>query len=254
MSFDIHFSKQDKDIAMKAVLVAAKLLILIAFLCSASFAEDLAGKVSSRLEAVELGGHEIDIATDGSDVKLSGWVSSEKDRDAIISAIRSMDGVGKVKDELEINSGVIMDDRSVLAARVEEVKAAAEKYMLSVKPRGKFNFQFEIDEEGVLIKGSVPPGIEPQALLYNVKREVSTPVREQIYVRPWPSDEELLIRVKSSLKDRQGLNMQGIEISVANGLVTLKGRRATHEEVDQLAAAVLMVEGIREFKSEMVYP
>jgi osmotically-inducible protein OsmY len=228
---------------------------LFSLCLSQSFAEDLSKIVVKKLEEVKIGPHELDISTVGSDhVSISGWVSTEADRQVVLQVLKNMEGVDNIEDDLEVADKMILNDQDAVSGRMDEVKQEVEKYMQQAKPRGRYLFRYELDEEGVLISGSVPPNIEPEALLYSVGRHVSTPVRQQIVVRPWPKDSELLANVNEELAVKLGLNLVGVSFSVSEGIVTLKGSRPTHNEVDQLVAAVLMVEGVREIRSEMVYP
>jgi osmotically-inducible protein OsmY len=222
-----------------------------------AFSEELSEKVSNQLEDVTLGAHDLDITTRSGDVTIAGWVSSEKDRQTILDTIRSMKGVDKVIDALQVDDAkapkIIYDDRLVVEARIAEVGAAVESYLQGINLKGHYSLQYELTEQGVLIKGELPAGTEKQAMLYQVRRNVSTPVNENITVRAWPSDNDLMHQVRTQLGVKQGLDLHGISISVYNGVVTLSGKRSNHSEADQLVAAVLMVEGVRDVKSEVTF-
>lgn len=222
-----------------------------------SFCEELSEKVSHRLEAESLGAHEIDIYTNRSRVTLSGWVSSEKDRKTIVDSVAEVAGVDEVVDELQVddknNPRIILDDNKLGEARIAEVNAAVENYLSSSKLKGSYQLDYELTEQGILIKGELPAGAETQALLYHVKRIVSTPVYAQISVRPWPGDKELEQRVRTQLAVKQGIDLRGILIEARNGIVTLSGHRKNHKQADQIASAVLMVEGVRDIKSNLTF-
>lgn len=221
------------------------------------YSEELSERVSNRLEEVALGAHDLDISNWKGDVTIAGWVSSEKDRQAILEVVRGMKGVDKVIDSLNVSDTkspkIILDDKQLVEARIAEVSTAVENYLHGIVLKGPYALQYELTEQGILIKGELPAGIEKQAMLYQVRREVSTPVNENILVRPWPGDVELTQRVRTQLSIKQGLDLKGISFSTLNGVVTLSGKRANHGEADQLAAAALMVEGVRDVKSEVTF-
>lgn len=241
----------------KIVCRAFYLILLIVSFNLNAIAEELSDSISSRIEKISLGAHEIDISTRIGKVTLSGWVSSHKDKEQIIESVRTLDGVDEVVDSIMVDEKsppqIILDDKKLGDARISEVNAAAESYLHSLALKGSYSLQYELNELGVLIKGELPAGTEKQALLYHIRRSVSTPVQENILVRPWPSDSDLAKRVQAELNIKQGLDLRGINISVTNGVVMLKGKRANHGEADQLAAAVLMVEGVRDVKSDVTF-
>jgi osmotically-inducible protein OsmY len=256
--------KINKDCRFKALwtrpnnyFVYFILLSVSIFLVPATYAEDLSEKVSERLADLQLGPHELDISNWRGEVKLSGYVSSKEDKEAILDAVKSLDGVEEISETLSIQAGsakpVSLDDKKVGEARLAEVSAAAESYLNGIKVKGSHSLKYEINDQGILIKGELPAGVEKQALVYHIKRQVSTPIQESIVVRPWPSDKELEARVRTALGDRQGLDLKGISITAQEGVVTIAGKKANHHEADQLATAVLMVEGVRDVKSVVTF-
>lgn len=234
-------------------MLLPKCLIVFLILSANCYAEDYSKLVVDRLDGLRLSAHELDITSEGKKVKISGWVSSEEDKQKILQAVDAMQDIREVEDEIDVSSKFIMDDSQAVSTRLEEVKQAASRYMQRARYKGAYSFSYSLDEEGVLIKGSAPSGTEPEALVYAISREVSTPVRQDIFVRPWPADSVLKERVRAELQDKLGYDLKGVIFLVSDGVVTLRGYKPTHEEIDQLAAAVLMIEGVRDLKSEMTY-
>lgn len=236
---------------------ASMLLLLAALPQGLALAEDLSDRVSDRLEEVSLGAHELDISNWRDEVKISGWVSSEQDRQTILKTIKGMDGVDKVTESLQVDDAkapkIILDDKKIIEARISEVNSAAEQYLRSIVLKGPYSLKYEMTEQGVLIRGELPAGTEKQAMLYHIRREVSTPVNEDISVRPWPTDSELTKRIKTELSSKQGLDLKGITVEVDKGVVTLSGKRPNHWEADRIATAALMVEGVRDIKSNLTF-
>ncbi len=230
--------------ALRIILAAT----LVAFTAE-SFAEDYSKLVAHELEKLDLGAHELDITSSGSKVVLDGWVSSDEDKLKILNFARSVDGVGDIKDQIDVAHKITLDDDQAVSSRIQEVKEAVELYMQKSALKGSYVFNYTLDEEGVLIRGSAPPGLKPEILQYSVAREVSTPVRQDIFVRPWPSDSELHQRINDELVKRLGYDLTGVQISVDRGIVTLRGSKPTHEEIDRIATAILMVEGVRDLKN-----
>ena len=224
---------------------------------SVAYGEDLSDKVSAKLETVTIGAHELDISSRRGVVTLNGWVSSSKDKNTVLSTVRAMDGVEEVVDLLQIDekihAQINLDDNKLGEARIAEVSAAVENYLQGLTLRGPHSLRYELSDQGVIINGELPAGVEKQALLYQVKRKVSSPIVDNIVVRAWPSDSDLKQKVRYDLSGKQGIDLQGISFSVVNGVVTISGKRQNHLQADQLAAAVLMVEGVRDVKSEVTF-
>jgi len=57
--------------------------------------------------------------------------------------------------------------------------------------------------------------------------------------------------VHQAFARQAGLNTSGLEVTTSSGIVTLRGSRPNFREIDRLLSIALMVEGVREVKSEM---
>jgi len=70
---------------------------------------------------------------------------------------------------------------------------------------------------------------------------------------PQPSASELLAaRIKALLRDAKGLEAQGVDVKVADGVVTLYGTAPTPEERQRIAALVAKLDGVRSVVNNLV--
>jgi hypothetical protein len=70
---------------------------------------------------------------------------------------------------------------------------------------------------------------------------------------PQPSASELLAaRIKALLRDAKGLEAQGVDVKVADGVVTLYGTAPTPEDRQRIAALVAKLDGVRSVVNNLV--
>ncbi len=70
---------------------------------------------------------------------------------------------------------------------------------------------------------------------------------------PQPSASELLAaRIKALLRDAKGLEAQGVDVKVADGVVTLYGTAPTTEDRRRIAALVTKLDGVRSVVNNLV--
>jgi len=236
----------------KIVLVIS---IQFVFVVGYSFAEDLSDRVSEKLNTLTLDAHSFDISNYHGEVKISGWASSEEDRRAILDTVRQVEGVDKVEESILVKKSSSSHSRKDPEAeeKLNTAKLASEKYLNSLKLKGAYDLKYEIDNQGLTISGELPSGTNKEALVENLKDQLNIPVSNRILVRPWPTDSELSEKVRYSLGTKDGINLDGVSISVSNGIVTLSGHRSNHHQADQLATAVLMIEGVRGLDSKVTF-
>ena len=91
-----------------------------------------------------------------------------------------------------------------------------------------------------------------------------TQVDNQIRITPLEGFQRVIVRSKTILSDdaiaeavrtalqREGLGTRDtIQVSVRNGVVMFKGSQPSFEEIDRILALGLMVDGVRDIRSEM---
>jgi len=239
----------------KYLKIALVISIQFAMFAGHSFAEDLSDRVSEKLNTLTLDAHSFDISNYHGEVKISGWASSEEDRRAVLDTVRKVKGVDKIEESILIkkSSSTYSRNDPQTEHKLESAKLASEKYLNSLKLKGAYDLKYEIDNQGLTISGELPSGTNKEALVENLKDQLNIPVSNRILVRPWPTDSELSEKVRYSLGTKDGINLDGVSISVSNGIVTLSGHRSNHHQADQLATAVLMIEGVRGLDSKVTF-
>lgn len=228
-------------------IIIASLAAALLFAGSACAIETpLTRTIKDKVESLGLGPHEITIDEFAGDIiGLSGTVGSDSDRRAVESMAAATPGVKEVRSRLLVSQAALGGEGSLLA---EQVKAR-----ILAEP-SIYNMQLQVSDRNgnVLLSGRVD-NLGDRQKIERIARSLPGVVSVEnrlTYPAPEP-DGQIENRVRQTLASDPSINMQGVELSVRNGVVHLSGSKSNHREIDRILANVLMIDGVKNVRSEV---
>lgn len=196
----------------------------------------------------DLGPHSIDIETHHGFVLLRGEVSSPADVSRVQEAASKIAGVTSVKNELVArrHEKIVSNGPSSRLAEAIRSRIAANHSI------GHYDIEILVTGNTAALVGQVLRE-EDSAAIARIAR--STPgvvnLDNRLTVAPPTSDLVVTANVREALKKAGDVDLQGLDISASDGVVTFAGVRPTHREIDRILSVALMAEGVQNIKSEM---
>lgn len=244
-------------------------IVLLVIFCSCPFEvfagelEKLERAIQSTIEGLRLRRHSIESEyNDDGEVKLSGYVSSQEDKDLVVKNISSIPGVSKVEDLLTVkavaNSPEVKDANGAAVTgeppldpqeRVRKQALLAIKKLATLK---SYEVDVHVSESTVVILGSATEEADIKKITKAV-RDVSgaRAVNNTMTIRPRPADAELESAIKRALSDEANLDWEGITVHVVNGIAYFEGTKSNHREIDRILSIANMVDGVARVESKM---
>ena len=219
------------------------LICLLLLLAPAAQALDLESTltraISSGIEQLgDLGRYELTIEERSGAVILTGIVETSRARDLIALSASKTDGVRSVENRIE-------------------VRAASEESTLLRKVRegiGQRSWGLEIAfKEGLLtLEGEAPDAAQK----IEVEKLAQTAIgkgklRSLITVQAEAMDSVVHARLQESFKNSGYSVPAGVSYKVSNGTVFFSGTVSNHRLIDDLLSHTLMVEGVKDVKSDV---
>lgn len=208
---------------------------------------DVRGRVS---EIPHLGAHDIAIHhRAGGVITLEGSVASELDRERIEAVARTTPGVSLVRNRLTITAPTEgMASLAAPASVASDIRAR----LRGAPNLHDFNLEISVLAGVATLRGEARDEADRRRI-EEITR--STPgvmsIENRITTRAPRSDEELVREVQEALARNPEISLRDLNIRADHGVVTFEGARARHAEVDQILSTALMVEGVRDIRSEM---
>lgn len=226
-----------------------KIIILILSLVL-GFQSAWAGVVDDIQTAVDRvkysGRHEFEIDVRGGKVTFSGFVSSSKDKASVEKAALNVRGVREVVNNLKVLSGSIVSNSEVAKLIRDRIKADG-----TIR-----NYELNIEQDGNLItlSGDVDSSADKDHIL-SIAREAARGNTIQndliVKVKPVIPDGEINERVWNALRAEAVPGLDGVALDTREGVVIFTGQVKNHREIDKILSVTLMVEGVKNVKSEV---
>lgn len=196
----------------------------------------------------DLGPHDIDIETHRGFVHLKGTVSSPSDIERVEAAVRETRGVTSVKNELVAHrlpmAGSTGPSRKLAAAIRARIGAD--------HSLGHYDLEILVTGSTAALVGSV---LNPEDSTAIERIARGTPgvatVDNRLTIASPTSDAAVELNVREALQKAGDVDLAGLDISANEGVVTFAGARPGHRDIDRILGVALMVEGVRDIKSEM---
>jgi|GEM_PF-1615589 len=197
------------------------------------------------------GAHDIDIYARAGFVRLSGKVSSAGDRELVESIARRQPGVTTVQNDLEVAPSKLYEPPSVLATRVRS-------NLLASQLPGGYNISLSVSGSKVKLSGQAATQQEKE-LIEQIVRGTSgvTEVVNELTLGPMGiasgrlADDIVAQKVREAWSADPRIDTHNLQVSVKDGIATIRGTTKNHRETDRILAVALMADGVRDIKSEL---
>lgn len=235
---------------MKLIIHRIFVLCLFAFATGCSPRRDLADEAMARIEDTGISGYELDVKARFSTVKITGKVGTEEDRETVVNAAKSVEGVS------EVEEFIVVTGRRSTKALPQDVKLYGTTLMSKVSPYpllGDLQLNFSTSSSGLLIKGTAPS----RALVKRIEKfarqdaqgryEVVTDIDTQRS----KGDAQIRSALMNSLNSDFEIDTSRLRVEVRGAVVSISGKTAGVDEKDRILARALMVEGIDEIALDL---
>lgn len=210
-------------------------ILLILLSTSLAFASDqkIVDDLGVRLSELALGSHNVSIESRFGNVRLKGTVGSESAKEKIEEAARGFPGVHKVKSELRVVGGERMSC----------------PHLPELHDKGEVKVYCEGDI--VEVTGSVATEDEKHRVVQSVSTQMpSKKLIDTVKILRPESDEAVFAALSLALK-REGHDLSGVTYRVIDGVAVFQGEVRNHRVIDAILATSLMVDGVKDIRSEV---
>jgi osmotically-inducible protein OsmY len=210
-------------------------ILTLLFFGSLAFGDDqkIVNDLANRLGELDLGSHNVSIESRFGNVLLKGTVGSELAKEKIEEVARGFPGVQKLNSELRVVEGERMS-----CPNLPELQ-------------GKGEVKVYCEGDTVEVTGSVSTEREKQRIIQSVSAQMPSKklINTVKILRP-ESDEAIFSALSLALK-QEGHNLSGITYRVRDGVAVFQGEVSNHRIIDAILATALMVDGVKDIRSEV---
>ncbi|MCS6962263.1 MAG: BON domain-containing protein [Deltaproteobacteria bacterium] len=183
----------------------------------------------------------VEVSSYMGEVVLSGEVHSEDQKITAERVALATAGVKKVRSNLSVNP--------FLRARLA-VPCIAPKLEGNVQGQTKLNMSCL--NNVIHVEGEVEYEWDEQKVLELIKEaNPNFDIKSKVVVTKPSSDEQIREAIMTALNENKH-PLEGIAFDVKNRIVTFRGKVSNHRIIDAILATALMVDGVREVRSEVL--
>lgn len=227
-------------------------LVILPSACSMKTTAELPEKIKSEISRLNppLKDYSLDVvARSQGVVELAGYVASESDKARLIQVAKRVEGVSTINEKVSVKSAPQSNEatgskfQGVILDKLENELVGAQ-YIVSIVEKGG----------DVVVQGSTDSLLTKARVLEVVKGVVGNQGRvvDELKQTAAPSDRWIEEQVSSELQKRFPAWRGKISVAtVRNGVVTLTGTLGDHWDIDSVLAAVVMVPGVKDLRSEI---
>lgn len=135
----------------------------------------------------------------------------------------------------------------VVAEEVQLIKHAIDGASII----GWYSVSFVSLPEKVVLQGLVDSQTTSASIEEVVRGATHKRIENELKLRPRLEDDQVRKRVANTLREQYPALYERIEVSVENGTARVWGDLRTRRQVDEVLATILMVEGVRDIKSDL---
>lgn len=230
---------------MKRLFIISLLFVNLNFASANPFT--ITNDVDLVLKDMQYSGrHEFEVSVKGNTVTVDGFVSTADDRARVERAVRSVNGVSVVVNNLKLvgasaistsNTGKIIRDR---------IKADP-----SIK-----NYTLDIEHLGnnITLTGEVDLPADKSKIFniaYNVAPDANIQNDLKVKNQASASDFDVNEKVMAALKTEGVKGLETVVVETNEGIVKFSGQVKNHRDIDQMLSIALMIEGVKSVRSEV---
>ncbi len=212
-------------------------ILILFLLCGVAFANDkeIVDGLGAKISEMHVGGHQVTIDSRFGKVTLKGTVSSDEAKQRIEEVAWKYPGVHEVKSKIE-----------VLGGRASMVSCPT---LPELHEKG--DIKVFCEGELVEVTGSVSTKEEKDKVIKSVETQMpSMKLIDTVKILRPESDEAVFAALSLALK-RERHDLSGLTYRVSDGIATFEGEVSNHRVIDAILATALMVDGVKDIRSEV---
>jgi osmotically-inducible protein OsmY len=141
----------------------------------------------------------------------------------------------------------IREQRGVTDPVVERVRAAIVREV----PDTRYNIRIQNTSDYVLLDGEVDSQRSKERVVSAAGIAAAKRIRDELRIRQAPADDQVAASVRSALKSEYPGLASRVTVEVREGVAYFTGDLSNHREVDELLATTLMIDGVRDVRSDI---
>ncbi len=222
--------------------------LLIASVGNALQWGELEQQIKTTIEGLNLGRHSVETKYAEGSLTVSGYVSSTTEKTKVVEALTKLKGISEVVDELEVK----YEDDQGKATSDDPLRKSALEAFKKLEGLGSYEVEIQAREGQLVLNGTVANARDRTRIAQAAQTVAGVKsVTNNLTVAPPPTNDEVETNVWQALQKNEDIDVDGITIKASNGIVTVRGQRGNHREIDRILSIVNMADGVTEVKSEM---
>lgn len=141
----------------------------------------------------------------------------------------------------------MQEQRGVTDPVVERVRAAIVREV----PDSRYNIRIQNTSDYVLLEGEVDSQRSRERIVSAAGTAAAKRVRDELRIRQAPADDQIAAAVRAALKSEYPGLASRVTVEVREGVAYFSGDLSNHREVDELLATSLMIDGVRDVRSDI---
>jgi len=221
----------------------------------------LVQEIISRIQQEAPYSKELDIAAERSTIWISGNVGSEDAKATIESLVKNTQGVQAVHSTITVDPSLSSQAASGPGATPGSTLAQDEEVILKIKDSlardpllASHNLMISTDGPSVItVRGTAQSAGSLRNLTDHIKSV--TPgyqVKNEVAIE-YVSDDQIRKEITRQLNELPRPITEHLAFSVSRGIVTFRGQVMRHDDIDAVLARALMLNGVSDVKSEVVF-
>jgi len=154
-------------------------------------------------------------------------------------------------DNVSANPGGIGEPRAGETQRSSQVVDSILREIKQQASGAKYSVKVSDLGESILLEGEVDSERGRNQIVTATSSVAGKSVSDQLRIRPTLSDDQIAGRLKMALERDYPSVAKRVHVDVKDGVAHLSGDLRNHREVDELLSTTLMVEGVRDLKSDI---
>jgi osmotically-inducible protein OsmY len=118
-------------------------------------------------------------------------------------------------------------------------------------PHGRYNVSVVTDPNRVILRGTVDSQATRERIVSSASSVAKRTVSDQLVIQGMRSDAEIQESLRRALENEYPRLMRDLKVSVQNGVATVEGKLSNRRQVDEVLAAALNIDGVRDVRSEI---
>jgi osmotically-inducible protein OsmY len=149
------------------------------------------------------------------------------------------------------NPGVMVEPQSGPRKAVDPVVERVRSAILREVSDSRYDLRIYNLHEYVLLQGEVDSHGTRERIVAVARGASAKAVRDEMRIRPAPADDQIAASVRSALAAEYPGLAARVTVDVRDGVAYLSGDVSNHREVDELLATTLMIQGVKDVRSDI---